>query len=278
MKNKGNLYILITAFLWSLGGLFVKLIPYHPIAINGLRSMIAFIFFSFYLKNKSIQINKTIIIAAACLTLTNTLYVIANKMTTAANVIVLQYSAPIFVLCYQSIYEKKLPSKQKLFIMFTTVIGMIVFFFDQLDHGNMLGNILSILSGVSFAGVFFFNSLPSGSSEDASRLGFLISFITSIPFLFSIQQIDTITISSLAILGIFQVGVAYVFFSKGIKLTTAINSSLISLIEVLLNPLWVFLFAGEMPSIFAIIGGCIILFSIIINIILDEKKGVYNSF
>lgn len=271
MKNKGNLYILITAFLWSLGAVFIKVIPLNALAINGLRSIIALIFFFIYDRSCKIKINRYVISAAICLVLTNSLYVLANKLTTAANAIVLQYSAPIFVLILQSIYTKTKPSKEKLFIILVAFIGMIVFFFDSLGGGALVGNIIAILSGVFFAGVFFINSLEGASSTDASKLAFLMSFTVSIPFYNDLHLLTPASTASLFALGIFQVGLAYVFFAKGIKLTSAVNSSLISLVEALLNPLWVFIFVGETPSLFALIGGCIVLSAIIFNILLDNK-------
>lgn len=272
MKNKGNLYILITAFLWSLGAVFIKVIPLNALAINGLRSIVAFIFFVIYDRTYKIKINKYVVAAAICLVLTNSLYVLSNKLTTAANAIVLQYSAPIFVLILQSIYTKTKPSKEKLFVILVAFIGMVVFFFDSLGGGAMIGNIIAILAGLFFAGVFFINSLEGASSKDASKLAFLMSFVVSIPFYTDLNLLTPTSSLSLIALGVFQVGLAYVFFAKGIKLTSAVNSSLISLIEVLFNPLWVFIFVGEIPSLYAIIGGCIVISAIIINILLDNKK------
>lgn len=272
MKNKGNLYIFITAFLWSLGGVLVKLIPLNALAINGLRSIIALIFYILYDREYKIKINKCIVLAALCLVGCNSLYVLANKLTTAANAIVLQYTAPIFVLILNSIYTKKLPSKEKVGVILLAFSGMVLFFFDQMNAGEMLGNIVAIMAGVCFAGVFFFNALEEGSSKDASKLAFLLSFLVSIPFYTDLDTLNLSGILALLALGIFQVGLAYVFFSKGIKLTSAVNSSLISLVEALMNPIWVFLFIGEMPSAFALIGGCIVLGAIILNILLDNKS------
>lgn len=274
MKNKGNLYILMTAFLWSLGGIFIKLIPLNALAINGLRSIIALIFYFIYDRTCKIKINKYVIVAALSLVITNTLFVFANKLTTAANAIVLQYTAPIFVLFLQSIYIKKLPSKEKVGVILLAFAGMVLFFFDQMDGGQLLGNILAIIAGVFFAGVFFVNSLEGASSNDASKLAFLLCFIISIPFCNDLHLLTPISIFALLALGVFQLGLAYVFFSKGIKLTTAVNSSLISLIEALLNPFWVFLFVGETPSMYALVGGCVVLGAIVLNILMDNKKQV----
>ena len=116
-RKKGNLYILLTAILWSTGGILIKFVPGNAIAINGARSLIAFLFFWIYRRNIKLNLNKIIITAAICLTMTNTLFVAANKLTTAANAIVLQYMAPIFVLIWDSIYRKKAPSRKQIGIV-----------------------------------------------------------------------------------------------------------------------------------------------------------------
>ena len=105
-KNKGNLYILLTALLWSTGGVLIKFIPGNAVAINGARSLVAFLFFCIYRKSVRIKLNGVIFGAAVCLVMTNLLYVTANKMTTAANAIVLQYTAPIFVLLWDCLRRK----------------------------------------------------------------------------------------------------------------------------------------------------------------------------
>lgn len=271
-QNKGNLYILITALLWSTGGILIKFIPGNAIAINGARSLVALIFFTIYRRGFKIKINKLVLLAGFCLMMTNALYVMANKLTTAGNAIVLQYLAPIFVLIWDSIYHKKAPSKEKVIFVCMAFCGMILFFFDQLDGGKLLGNILAILAGVAFSGVFFVNSLPESSSEDASMVGFILSFIVSIPFLNQFDYSNTTADIALVALGVFQVGLAYVTFAKGSKLTSPVNASLIGLIEAILNPVWVFIFYGEKVGRFALIGAAIIMCAVILNIINSNKK------
>lgn len=271
-KNKGNFYILLTAFLWSTGGLLIKYIPGNPVAINGARSLIALLFFFGYKRSTRIKFNRYIVSAAVCLVLTNTLYVIANKMTTAANAIVLQYTAPLFVLIWDCIYRRKMPKKQQCLVVVMAFAGMVLFFFDQLDGGQILGNLIAIGAGLSFSGVFFINSLPEASSEDASMLAFLLSFVISIPFLGDVWQMDGRAIGALVVLGVFQVGLAYVLFAKGAKLTSPVSASLIGLLEAILNPLWVFLFYGEKVGRFALVGAAVILLAVILNSVTGKEK------
>ena len=271
-RTKGNLYILLTALLWSTGGLLIKYIPGNAVANNGARSLIAVVFFWLYKRSIKIRVNRYVISAAVCLVMTNLLYVMANKLTTAANAIVLQYMAPIFVLIWDCIYRKKAPKKQQCGIVLMALAGMVLFFFDQLDGGHLLGNILAIGAGLAFSGVFFINSLPEASSEDASMLAFLASFVISIPFLGDVWKMDQRAIIALLALGIFQVGLAYILFAKGTKLTNPVSASLIGLLEAILNPVWVFLFYGEKVGKFALVGAAVILLAVVLNIVTAGTK------
>lgn len=271
-KNKGNFYILLTALLWSTGGLLIKFIPGNPIVINGSRCLVALLFFFVYKRSVRIRLNRYVVAAAMCLFLTNTLYVIANKMTAAANAIVLQYTAPLFVLIWDCIYRKEKPKKKQLLLVTMAFAGMVLFFFDQLEGGQILGNVIAIGAGLMFSGVFFINSLPDSSSEDASMLAFLISFITSVPFLGTVAEMDAVAIGAILVLGIFQVGLAYALFSKGSKLTSPVNASLIGLLEAILNPLWVFLIFGEKIGKFALVGAAIILLAVIMNTVSGKNE------
>ena len=271
-KNKGNLYILLTALLWSTGGLLIKYIPGNAVMINGTRSLIAFLFFCLYRRSVKIKFNRLILSAAVCLVLTNLLYVTANKMTTAANAIVLQYTAPIFVLIWDCIYRKRVPKKQQCLVVAMAFAGMILFFFDQLDGGQMLGNLIAIGAGLAFSGVFFINSLPDASSQDSSMIAFALSFLISIPFLGEVKLMDGTALAALVVLGVFQVGLAYVLFDKGAKLTSPVSASLIGLLEAILNPIWVFLFYGEKVGKFALLGAAVILAAVVMNTVMGGRE------
>lgn len=271
-QTKGNLYILLTALLWSTGGILIKFIPGSAIAINGARSLVALVFFILYKRGIKIKTNRYILAAALCLVLTNLLYVTANKMTTAANAIVLQYTAPIFVLIWNGIYHKERPDKRQAAVVLMAFLGMILFFFDQLDGGQFMGNLIAIGAGLAFSGVFFINSLPEASSEDSSMIAFFISFVISIPFLKDVGYMDQRALLALLILGVFQVGLAYVLFAKGAKLTSPVSASLIGLLEAILNPVWVFLIYGEKVGKFALLGAIIILLAVIWNTVTAVEK------
>lgn len=271
-KEKGNLYIFITAFLWSLGGLILKYIPYSAMTTNGLRSIIAFAVLLLYRRKLRMKVNTIIVAAAICMSATNILYVMANQLTTAANAIVIQYTAPIWVLIWNSFYHKKRPAIMDIFTMILAFFGTFLFFFDGLSKGFLFGNFIALLSGISFSGVLFLNYLPDSSSEDSSMIGFLLSFVIAIPFLSDVTAKSNPTaVTAILVLGIFQVGLAYIFFAKGSRLTTPITGSLISLLETVMNPLWVFLFYGEKIGRYALFGAFFIIFAVALQIISGKE-------
>ena len=155
--------------------------------------------------------------------------------------------------------------------------GMILFFLDQLDGGQIIGNIIAIGAGLSFSGVFFINSLPDASSQDSSMIGCILSFLISIPFLGEIGGLDGSGMAALLVLGVVQVGLAYALFDKGVKLTSPVSASLIGLLEAVMNPLWVFLFYGEKVGRFALAGAGIILAAVVINTVWGSSAAEKNS-
>ena len=272
-STKGNLYIFITALLWSIGGVLIRFVPGNAVAINGVRSLIALFFFFAYRKSFRIRINRKIVLAGICLMLTNTFYAMANKLTTAGNAIVLQYLAPVFVLIWNSVYQKKMPSFRHGAIVLMAFCGMVLFFFDKLDGGKLLGNILATCAGICFSGVFFINSLDDASPEDANMIAFALSFVISIPFLGQLNYMNLSSDAALLVLGVVQIGLAYAVYSKGIRLTSPVSASLISLTEAVLNPLWVYLAYGEKLGQYALMGAAIIMIAVIANTLSSINVG-----
>jgi drug/metabolite transporter (DMT)-like permease len=203
---------------------------------------------------------------------TTVLFVFANKLTTAADAIVLQYTAPIFVVIFSIIVFKKrmraLDAASALFVF----AGIALFFFDQLRADAMLGNILACFAGIMFAGVFVINKMPGAKPEESVLLGHIINTVAALPFIFMSITLEAVSWGSITLLGIFQLGLAYVLFAKGIKLTSPITASLIATLEPLLNPVWVLIFSGEKPGTWALIGGAVVIATVVIYNIADTRS------
>lgn len=274
-KVKGPLLIVATAILWSFGGLLIKQISWDAMTIVGVRALFAAAVLLIYLRRwPRFTFTPSVIIGALCMSGTTILFIFANKLTTAANAIVLQYTAPIFVVILSVIFFKKRAKVFDIIAVVAVFFGVGLFFFDQLQGDALLGNILACLSGITFAGVFLMNQMPNSKPEQAVLLGYFINIVISIPFVVTNITFEPIAWISIVLLGIFQLGFAYVFFTIGIKLTPPISASLIATVEPLLSPIWVMLVIGERPGFWALIGGVIVIITIVIyNIVaLRENK------
>ena len=276
MSNLGPLYIIIAAVFWSFGGLLGKLIPWSGLTIAALRGIIAAVTIGLYRRSFSFKLNKPILLAGISLTITTILFMIANKMTSAANAIVLQYSSPVFIILLTLIIYKQKPKKRDMFAIFGVLVGISIFFLDQFKSGNYIGDLIALGSGLSFAAVFFANKLPNASPIDATYLGNLLSLFI-LPFVFFDQKFlmnqSSLTWLYITLMGVFQLGFGYIFFSLGIKHTAATTSSIIATLEPILNPIWVFVFIGEVPSLLALVGGVIVLITVsIYNVIVTKDN------
>lgn len=264
---KGPLYIILAAIFWSFGGLLGKLIPWSGITIAALRGLFAAITIGIYRRSFRFRLNRSILLAALSLTLTTILFMVANKLTSSANAIVLQYTSPIFIILLTIFIYKQKPRKRDLFAILGVFIGISLFFFEQLQSGHILGDLLGLASGLTFAGVFFANKLSNASPIDATFVGNLLSILL-IPLVFFDQgfvmnqnpQVWVLII----VMGVFQLGFGYIFFALGIKQTQATTASIIATLEPVLNPLWVFLVLGEKPTLLALLGALIVLVTVMI--------------
>jgi len=263
--NKGPLCMAAAAICWSLGGLFFTFIPWNALSIIGLRALFAAVTFAVFRRSVKVKLTKGNILAALFLSATTMLFVFANQLTTAAAAVMLQFTAPVFVLLIQFVFYKKKPRLSEALAVTVTVLGMLLFFADELHDGHLLGNILAIISGLTFACVFVCNRREDTQPEQSVMLGFLINAVLWTPFAFFDSNIsaELIPWAFIVLMGVVQVGLAYVFFTVGIKRTPALLAILIVALEPVLNPIWVALFTPERPGRFAIIGGAVIIITIV---------------
>lgn len=273
------LIMVLTAIMWSIGGIFIKLISWNPFLIAGVRSVISGSIMAVYMAKShvSFKLNRYSFLAGIGLGFSATLFTIANKLTTAANAIVLQYTAPIFILILLAVFFHQKMVKREVVVVLITMIGMVLFFFDQLSPGNILGNIFGILAGIFLA--LMFVMVGKGGDDDGTRMsGILIAH--SITFLIGVPTglIATfmaagsgvlegaaatsplgLEILYVVILGVFQLGIPYVLYGIASKDCPPLACSLIGMLEPLLNPVWVAIFIGEVPGMFALVGAVIII-------------------
>lgn len=271
-RVKSIVYLIIASVLWSTAGVLIKLVDWNPLAIAGSRSFIASFVVLAYVKKPKITMSKPQIGGAICYAATVILFITANKLTTSANAILLQFTAPVFVAILSAWLLKENIYRYDWFTMIFVFIGMILFFVDDVGVGNMLGNVIAVVSGFFLACVTIALRLQKdGSPVETALLGNVLTFIVAIPFIFRTMP-DMRSIIGLVFLGVFQLGMAYIFYALSMKHISAIEAILITVVEPILNPIWVFFFSGEKPTLFAIIGGLVVLSSVTIRSIYVNKK------
>lgn len=259
--RKAVLYLIATAVLWSLGGVLIKWVNLNPVAIAGMRSLISFVFIMLVFR-PGIKFSLIKIAGGFAYAGVVVLFVSANKLTTAANAILLQYTAPVYVALLGYWFLKERITKVDWISIFMVMAGMILFFLDKLSTGNMLGNIVAILSGISFAWlVLLMRKQKDESPLDSVVIGNLITALIGVPFAIG-SHIDNNSWIGLFLLGIVQLGLPYVLYAYAIRHVTAIEAILVPVIEPVLNPIWVLLILGEVPGLWAIAGGVIVIASV----------------
>lgn len=275
--RKGLAAAFVAAVLWSTGGIFIKLIPLGALEISGLRSALAALTILALYRRRSLKFNWSIALNGLFYAGVMILFVVATKLTTAANAIFLQYTAPIYVLVFEPLLLKSRFRKINLVAVVVSFAGMALFFMERLSPSGLEGNLVALATGVFLAA--FFIGLRRSPSEDKLPSVFWGNAFTTALCLPAIASIETITFSDawmIAALGVFQIGVPYAVFSYAVERVEAIEASLIAMIEPVLNPVWVVIGYGEEPSTWAIVGGSVILagaaFRAVVSEFLAKRK------
>ena len=273
-KRKGLLLVLLGAIAFSLGGVFIKFIPWNPIAINGGRCIFSSMVIAAYLyfSGHKVKINKTVLLGALCVGSMMLCYVASIKLTSAANAIVLEYTAPIFVIILEAFIFHREIRKIDIIICQLVFLGIGIVMIDGLGKGHVAGDLIALASGVFYALTIMLNEFENGDSLSSVLLGHILMAIIGIPFIFEETDFSASTLLLVAALGIFQAGAGYTLLSVGLKYADPISASLIASIEPVLNPILVSLFYHEHMGINTIIGGLIVIVSIVVYNVITLKK------
>lgn len=273
-EKKGLALIFGAALLFSIGGLCVKMIPWQPLSINSFRSILSVVILLLFAKGTKHPLRLTPgVFAGACfMCATTTFYTMANKLTTAANAILLQFTAPAFVILFLWLFFREKPKRLDVVTCLLVFGGIACFFLDSLNTGTFWGNALAVLSGVGYAGVFMLNKLPGGDPLFSALLGQAMGAVIGLPSLLKETQFTTQAIFWAVVLGVFQLGLAYVLFTTGIRWAPPVSAALVTGIEPVLNPLLVALVLGETITGLSIVGGVVVFVSVMAYNVLSTRK------
>lgn len=253
--------------------------PLGGMAINGARTAIALVVIGAYLAviRHPLRFNRWVAVGALSIFGTNALFSVANKLTTAANVIVLQFTAPIFVILFSALFWRRKPGRLDLLACGIVFGGVLFFFADSLEMGGGLGNVLALLSGVAYAGVFLMNEMPDSDAISSVFWGDVLSAVTGLPFLLGEEKLEPIALTSLLVLGVFQVAVAYILLTIGLKTTPPVTASLVSGIEPVLNPILVAVFYHETVGTLALAGAATVIVGVVGYNVIRARQSTESS-
>lgn len=252
--------LIFAALLWSMGGLLIKYIDWPPLAVAGGRGIFAAVFLIITNRNLKFTWSRPQLLGAFFYAGCTVCFCVATKLTTAANAILLQYGAPVWIALFGSLFLAEKARRLDWITIFVALAGMILFLADGLSTGNVWGDIFGVLSGIFFAGMIIaLRAQKDGSPVESIILGNLLAFAIGLPSMVSGGNLSGSGWGALAILGCVQLGVSYHVYSRAIKHVTALQAVLIPVIEPLLNPIWVLIVMGERPTPVAIVGGAIVL-------------------
>ena len=284
-RSKAILMLFIAAALWSTSGYLLILVDWNPLAVTGARSAFAIapmmIVFGrprpIWKKTEGEQKRSIApVMATLCYTATLFTFVAANRLTTAANVIMLQYTAPVYVAIMSAILLKERIRKRDVITIIIVMAGMLLFFVDSMDMRGVWGNLLALASGVAFAGVAVSVRMMKDNTEvrpaDSIMWGNVLCVILGLPFILYYDLPGPVSWLGIALMGIFQLGVAYCLYVKAAKHVTALELSLVPIIEPLLNPILVAVFAFQIPGVPAIIGGVAVLGAVTWNLVMKQRN------
>lgn len=280
LKTKGKIpdgfWVFMSSVLFAFGGLLFKIITWDALAISSARSILAGAAILIFLlcRKHHFTLNRHVILAALSISATNTLYAMANKLTTAGNTIVLQFTMPVFVIVIMAVFFHKRPGKMECIVCLLVLAGILCFFIDSLTAGNMTGNLLALASGITYACFFIFNSMEDSEPFTAILLSYGITALIGLP---SLLQTDIAAspaglIPAVLALGLIQQAAAQLCFATGIRGTGAVAAGLISGLEPILNPVLVAVFAGEMLTPLSLLGAAVVVITVVIYDLLSNRE------
>jgi drug/metabolite transporter, DME family len=271
------LLVLGAAILWSTGGLFIKATSLSAFELSFGRSLLAAITIAVVTRHEGFGLNPVSAFAAVLYAALLILFVLATKLTTAANAIFLQYTAPVYVLILEPLFYKEKFQRRDLLTVAICVAGMSLFFVGKLRPQDVTGNLVALGSGICFA--LYFLLLRHAKARDVNRAssaiyGNLIAVVVCAPAFWGAMRrgIGAPDLACIAYLGIIQIGVAYILFTSAMaRGLRSLDASIVGYIEPVLNPVWVFLFLGERPAGWAIVGGAIIVASVMAHMVISAR-------
>lgn len=261
----GPLLLIAAAVIWSFSGVLVKAMEWHPMAIAGARSAIAIPVILLFSGKPRFTFSPAQLGGALAYAGTMIFFILATRMTSAANAIFLQYTAPIYVAIVGHWWLREPALRSDWFTIPIAIGGIGLFFIERLSASGLWGNVFGLISGLCFAStVLCLRRERASSPATVILMGNILATLVALPALLT-NPLPMRDLPPLLVLGLLQLGLGYGIYSVAIKRVTALEATIIPLLEPVLNPIWVMLAIGETPGKWARIGGAIVLLSVLIR-------------
>lgn len=274
--------LVITAVCWGLAGVCIKSISWGTMSQTCARSFLSLLVLLAFKGSCKIKWTKWNVLGALAMSATGMIYIQAVKMTTAGTAIVLQYIAPILVFLFAVLFQHRKAKLSELLITLAVFGGIVLSFADSLDASHVIGNLLAIASGFTFAAQIIIMGREGTDSQDSLIIACMISMTVAFPFMLQDASLvlDAKNLLWVGALGIFQYGMANVCFAKGIQRVGPVEGSLILTIEPIFNPIPVALFCGEKMGTLAILGSAVVIIFVTLYAILptlEQKRAAKTN-
>ena len=265
--------IVVVALCWSSMGVAFKFVDWDPLVIAGGRNLMSFLFLALCRRSIRISLRREVVAGALISYFAQTTFTYANKLTTAANAIVLQYTNPIFVLLLSWLLLRQRLRKRDVILTLAMISGIALFFLDELSPGQMTGNLCGLLSGLGMAMGILYACVSRVDLREYAMLNSLIAILIGIPS--AIKHPPALSWQPL--LAVFFIGVVASGFASNLQAKAAprlspVEMSMLLMLDPILNPIWVALMVGEVPDPFALVGMVVVIACVILNILLNNRE------
>lgn len=259
----GAAYIILASLAWSFAGVLSKWAPWSAYSIIGARAIFAALVFGLVRGSFIPSLTRGNLIGGFAVAVTSILFILANKLTSAANAIVLQYAMPVVVILGYWVFRGQRPGRLDITAGLFVMLGVVLCFMGGFGRGALLGDSLALLSAFTFALVFFAARMKDADPLDYTYLGSLLSSL----FLLYLPFDSKLTLSFPAILAVLLMGacltLGYLLFTAGMRARVhPVTASILANVEPVMNPVWAFLFLGENPGIYSLLGAALVLASV----------------
>ena len=266
--------LVAAALCWSFAGVLIKYVAttWTGLAVASGRGVIAALFLLATNRGLRFHFSRDQLIGAFGYAACTITFCVANTLTSAANAILLQYTAPIWVALVSAWFLGERTNRADWITIAIALAGMALFFKDSLTLGHLDGDALGLLSGVCFAGMTIaLRRQKDSSAVESIILGNMLAFFIGLPWLLKSPTLPPAGWVALVTLGVVQLGVAYWLYARAIRHVTALEAVLIPVIEPILNPLWVLIFMNEKPTRWALLGGAIVLGAVTVRAVISIR-------